>query len=116
MTKTITGTATLYNSVYPFQTSQLVGCVNTMILPLDKDRVIKTYYDRDFNLQMVYNAATQTMKECHKHIKINLRHKESREIVYDSSSLNIVNSPLLLYIIPYDSFGTLVTDNIGSYT
>jgi hypothetical protein len=44
-------------------------------------------------------------------VKINLLRKESRDIVYDSATQNIVNSPLLLYVIPYDSYGTQITDN-----
>ena len=46
MTKSIGVTVTTYNNVYSFQLSQTGVCVNGMILPLDKDRGIKTYYDR----------------------------------------------------------------------
>jgi hypothetical protein len=40
----------------------------------------------------------------------------SNVLFYDSATQNIVNSPLLLYVIPYDSYGTLITDNIASYS
>jgi hypothetical protein len=83
------------------------------ILPLDTDRGVKAYYDRVFTTNL---AVTGNGRESHMIVKINLLRKESRDIVYDSANQNIVNSPLLLYVIPYDSYGTLITDNITSYS
>ena len=56
------------------------------------------------------------LKECHKLVKIKIKSKKSSTIIFDSVSQNIVNSPLAMFIIPYDSYGTLVTDNVASYS
>ncbi len=37
-----------------------------------------------------------------------------RDIVFSSDSQIIANHPLLVYVIPYDSSGSLVSDNIAS--
>lgn len=118
MPKAIGGVITTKDNVFPFQLSQLGATGNTMILPLDRDRGIKPYYDRVHNLQVGFSYANgvNQNKECHKLVRISLRRKQSREIVYDSAAQNIVNSPLLLYVIPYDSWGTLITDRIASYS
>jgi hypothetical protein len=106
MPKSIGATITTRSNVYPFQLSQLGASGNTMILPLDTDRGVKAYYDRVFTTNL---AVTGNGRESHMLVKINLLRKESRDIVYDSATQNIVNSPLLLYVIPYDSYGTQIT-------
>jgi hypothetical protein len=58
-------------------------------------------------------AAHPANKEKHRVIKLWIKRKNSRKILYSTDG-NIVNSPLSLYIIPYDSYGTLVSDNIAS--
>ena len=118
MPKSIGATVTTSNNVDPFQSSQLGATGNRMITPLDKDRGVKAYYDRVFttNVGFSYDNINSRGLEVHKLVNIRLRRKNAREIIYDSAAQNIVNSPLLLYVIPYDSRGTLVTDNIASYS
>jgi len=53
--------------------------------------------------------------EGHKLIKIKLLRKDANVITFDSGAQNIVNNPLALYVIPYDSFGTLISDNVATY-
>ena len=116
--KTVNGTAVNSNNTYPFQLAQLGVTGNTMVLPLDSDRGFKAYYDKTFNLQTGYSAgltgSTPAGKECHKLVKIHLTRKSQSLVVYDSASQNITNNPLLMYILPYDSYGSLTTDNIAS--
>ena len=54
-------------------------------------------------------------KEAHKMVKIWFKHKNVLPIIYNTATDAIVNSPLLLYVIPYDSKDTLITDNITTY-
>jgi hypothetical protein len=116
MPKSIVGTVTTRDNVDPFQASQLGNNGNRMTRPIDTDRGVKAYYDRVFNVQLGNSFYSDGAgRECHKLVRISLRRKQSREVVYDSGAQNIVNSPLTLLIIPYDSFGSLVTDNIASY-
>ncbi len=115
MPKAIGNTVTDYQNVYPFETVNQGAVGNTMILPLDKDRGIKTYYDRTFNLNTGFSAIGSGGKESHMKKSLWIRRKASRPVVYNQGIAQIVNSPLLLYVIPYDSFGTLFTDNIASF-
>lgn len=86
-----------------------------MILPLNKDLGVKAYYDRVFSLRGNNTWNQPGQKEISKIIKIWIKRKRSGKIIYDQQQNTIINSPIALYIIPYDSFGTLATDNIASY-
>jgi hypothetical protein len=47
--------------------------------------------------------------------KLWIKKKNARDIVFDSTGSNqIVNNPIHVWVIPYDSYGTLTTDNIAS--
>ena len=83
-----------------------------MLQPIDTDSGIKTYYDKVIH---VAKQNSSTTRENKKTVQIWLKRAAGRAIVYDNSSANIVNNPLAMYVIPYDSFGTLITDNIASY-
>lgn len=116
MPKAIGGTVTAYNNVYPFQTVDQGAVGNHLMLPLDKDKGIKAYYDR---LHYVERGISQKNPggaglESHKTVSLWIKKKNSRPVIYSGGANVIVNSPLLLYVIPYDSFGTLITDNISS--
>jgi hypothetical protein len=65
--------------------------------------------------QATAGSITDTAKEAHSLVNIWLKRKDARPIVYNQGTNNIINIPLLLYIIPYDSYGTLITDNIAPY-
>ena len=118
--KSYNNITTTSSSILPFQFAQLGATGNVMCLPIDHDKGIKPYYDRTFNMQATMAAfsgsITGNSKEQHKLIKIKIRRKRASPIVYDSSTQLIVNSPLALYVFPYDSYGSLVTDNIASYS
>lgn len=121
--KIVTGTTVTYNSMYPFQPADLGTTNNQMILPLDKDRGVKAFYDKTFNLQLgTSNTEIPILgyvgKESHMTKKFWIKSK-GRPIQFDPAAgattiYTIVNNPLLVYVIPYDSFGTLKTDNIAS--
>jgi len=116
--KIVSGSTVTYNSMYPFQPADLGTTGNQMILPLDKDRGIKAFYDKTFNLQLgTSNVEVPILgyvgKELHMVKKFWIKSK-GRPIQYDQASATIVNNPLLVYVIPYDSYGTLKTDNIAS--
>jgi hypothetical protein len=116
--KTVNNTVVNSNNIYPFQLSQLGACGNTMLLPLDSDRGFKAYYDKTFNVNTGNSSAivsgAAVGKQSHKKISITLSRKSQSLVTYDTATQNITNNPLLMYILPYDSYGTLVTDNIAS--
>jgi len=116
MPKTIGGIATTNGNTYPFQTANLGANGNHILLPLDQDKGMKALYDRTFNVQTGDSWATNgsTLKEAHTLKKLWIKRKKSGPIVYDGAGQFIVNNPILVYLIPYDSYGTLTTDNIAS--
>jgi hypothetical protein len=119
MPKSIGTTHTTSNNVYIFQLSQTGATGNAMVLPVDHDKGIKPYYDRVHNLQLgysSYNGEAAGGKEGHKLVQLKIKRKRAGNIIFDSVSQDIVNSPLALFVIPYDSYGTVVTDNIASYS
>lgn len=122
--KNITGTTTTASNVYPFTDVNLGSGANQLILPLDKDRGIKPFYDKVFNLQLGTSNVTVPIlgyagKEAHMVKRFWIKSKGSRPISYDPASAigsigAILNNPLMVWVIPYDSYGTLKTDNIAS--
>lgn len=113
--KTIAGVAVTTTFVNFWDDTQLGAVGNKMLLKSDTDRGIKFLYDRVFNLQVgnCYNGTTY--KEGHMFKRFWIKSKKSRDIIYDSTNANaIVNNPIVMTVIPYDSYGTLTTDNIAS--
>jgi hypothetical protein len=116
LVKSVGNTLTNSNNVDPFQASQLGANGNRMCLPIDTDRGVKPYYDVIHNLQTGFSGNVEgAWADREYQIKIKLARKDAKRIVFDSGAQNIVNSPLALYVIPYDSRGTLVSDNVRSY-
>lgn len=98
------------------QAGSAVG--NYMILPIDKEKGIRVLYDKIVNLQTGMSgtiAATAANKECHACKKLWIKSKPGSKCVFESNGTqDIVNKPMAVYVIPYDSYGTLTTDNIAS--
>lgn len=111
MPKAVAGTTVSYNNTYPFQLANLGNNGNCMILPLDHDRGVKALYDRMISPNVGYAQD----KEVHFYKKIWIKRKRNNPIIFNGNSQDIVNRPLLLYVIPYDSYGTLITDKIASF-
>lgn len=90
---------------------------NAMCLPIDTEKGIRTLYDRTFNLQMGTSGTLLANKECHmvKRLFIKSKGGTGSTVKFESNiSQDIVNRPMAIYLIPYDSYGTLITDNIAS--
>jgi hypothetical protein len=79
------------------------------LCPLQHNR-IKAYYDRVH----VINNGSSSAKEKTKLLKLWSKRQFSGKILYESGTQAIANNPLSLYIIPYDTHGTLIRDIIAS--
>lgn len=116
--KAINGVVTLVDNVQPFETTlQLGNNGNKMLMNADKDRGIKFLYDRIHTFsQMTLYSASGPNKEKTKVVKLWIKSKKSRDIVYDSTgSSQIVNNPLCMWVIPYEQYSSAVTDTVASY-
>lgn len=103
------GALTTYSNLPLFNAAQLGNNGNKMTLPLDKDLGVKALYDRIYSIK-----GSEVNKEYHRFLKLWIKRKRSRPIVYNNAQQTIVNNPLAVYVIPYDAYGTLTTDNIAS--
>jgi len=117
--KAVNGVATTASSISdPFDQLQLGNTGNKLLLPLDKDRGIKALYDRVHTVpssMVSFVDGPGTKKERTKFLKLWFRNRKARDIVYDSTNSNqIVNNPILLWIIPYEQYGTAQTDTVAS--
>jgi len=101
-----------------------VGNGNNLIRRVNHDLGVKMLFDRLIRNEQGSNLVAnellqsdQNNKECHKVVDIWIRRKRSSKIIYNGAGAGatIVNKPVFLCVTPYDSFGTLVTDNIASY-
>ena len=59
------------------------------------------------------NVAPGSGKECHSVVNLYLKRRSSSKIHYDLTG-KISNKIFALYVVPYDSFGSLTTDNVAS--
>lgn len=88
---------------------------NYMTMPIDTEKGIKVLYDKVFRNELGNcNTGTGVMKECHLFKKLWIKRKRSNNIMFDTAGVEIINKPLNIYVIPYDSYGTLTTDNVAS--
>lgn len=94
---------------------------STIASVIDREKGIKVLYDRVISNEKGFSAyatgvgGDQDGREAHKLVKLWITRKRSKLIKYDSIG-NVLNNPLAVYVIPYDSYGTLQTDNIASCT
>lgn len=90
---------------------------NALLGRTNKDLGVKILYERyirNITPWGYINGPTQT-KECSRYKKIWIKRKRARPIVYNDTTQVIVNKPVFLCVVPYDVYGTLITDNLGSY-
>jgi len=113
----LVGTTVTTNVFDPFQIANSGVNGNNMIWPADKDEGVKFLYDKIHTISargtMLATAAVAGGKELTKMVKLWIKSK-GRKITYATFTQVIVNRPLAVYVIPYEQYSTLTTDNIGS--
>lgn len=97
----------------PFQIANSGTLGNNMLFPADANVGVKFLYDKIhvIGTGQVNNTAN---KEKSKLVRLWIKRKRSRDIVYGDTALDIINKPLAVYAIPYEQYSTLTTDNIAS--
>lgn len=101
----------------PLQLPNTGTCNNNILQHPDHDIGVRVLYDKTIsmsNQQWTAGNAGWAHKEFTKTIKLWIRRKRSRDIVFSTSAQEIVNKPLAVYVIPYEQYSTLETDNIAS--
>jgi len=115
--KVVGGAITTYQ-YNPFQIANQGIMNNNLLLPADKDKGVKFLYDRihTINPAMTEHQPNTGDKEKTKVVKLWIKRKRSRDIIFDTTSNDIVNKPLAVYAIPYEQYSTLQTANVASIT
>lgn len=98
----------------PFETPNLFGVNNALVLHPDTDKGVKFLYDRIVTMNTLWPSNAGTNKEFTKTVRLWIKRKRARDIVFDQNGLDIINKPLAVYVLPYEQFSTLQTDNIAS--
>lgn len=121
MPKSYNGIAVTSGSLDIGATFQNGANGNYITMPIDTEKGIKVLYDKVFRNEAGFSAVPSTTAlgdqnplECHIFKKLWIKRKRSNNIMFDTAGVEIVNKPLNIYVIPYDSYGTLTTDNIAS--
>lgn len=113
--KTVSNAIVTASSVDPFQGADLGGTGNKLLLNIDRDRGLKPYYDKIVRIPAGQkNTFVDSAKEQHTYLKLWIKRKRANKIIYDDVQQIIVNNPLLVWVIPYEQYSTLVTDNVAS--
>lgn len=116
--KIVDGTIMNGNNLDLFQASHHGSNGNTACGFIDSERGIRAYYDRIISIegrpgQRITALDTFSAAETHKFVKFVIKRKRARAITYDINGV-VNNNPIGIWVIPYDSWGTLQTDNVAS--
>jgi hypothetical protein len=109
------GSATASN----FDWRDSTGSGNSLLSWVKPDCGIKVLYDKIHRNESHFSAiptgvaGDQDGKEAHKMVKFYIKSPTGSKLMWDPLG-NMINKPICMYIIPYDSYGTLTTDNIAS--
>lgn len=101
----------------PLQLPNTGICNNNLLQTADHDVGVKVLYDRIISMNTqswTAGNAGWAHKEFTKCVKLWIKRKRARDIVFSTSAQEIVNKPLAVYVIPYEEYSTLETDNIAS--
>ena len=115
--KTYNGVTVTAGSIDIGRTFQTGTNGNYLTMPIDVEKGIKVLYDKVFRNELGISTVPLGLtggKECHIFKKLWIKRKRSSKIQWEPVGTEITNKPLAVYVIPYDSFGTLTTDNISS--
>lgn len=98
----------------PFQIANSGTLGNNMLFPADSNVGVKFLYDKIHRISNTQQWNGAGGKEMTKVVRLFIKRKRSRDIVYGDTALDIINKPLAVYAIPYEQYNTLTTDNIAS--
>lgn len=90
------------------------GSNDTIASITKADQGIKVYYDRVFTRQgQTLGAAAASNRKQRLFKKIWINPKGTKKIIFSDAN-QIVNNPLAVFVIPYDEYATLRTDNVAN--
>lgn len=88
---------------------------NYLCLPVDTTKGIKVLYDKVLKNEIGLSRGIDGQyRENHMFKKIWIKSKKGAKIKYTRQTQEIENKFMAMYVIPYDSYGTLTLDNIAS--
>lgn len=95
---------------------------NNMLTRMNTDLGVRAFIDRTYRNSLGTSFFAQQGVTSANPLESSLirrfyiRRKKASKIIYNQgANAMIVNKPVFLAVIPYDAYGTLVTDNVASY-
>lgn len=90
---------------------------NDTVIGMPKKEGVKVLYDRTYTMKTTPDRSVATEGDSRWWKKIYIRSKKGRKLAWSADGL-LVNKPVGIWLIPYDRFSTLRTDELGkcSYT
>lgn len=109
--RTINGTIVTAGNFDMFDTSGSNDCIASIV---KNDQGVKVYYDKIFRVQgNCLGASGTTNRKNRIFKKIFINPKGTKKIIYSAAN-TIVNNPLAVFVLPYDEYATLRTDNVAN--
>lgn len=114
-TKTVTGAITTYSTL-PFQVADQGSTGNKLLLPIDNEAGFRALYDKIVKPRTGWGwkGGTANSREFSMCLKLWIKRKGARQIVFDQDGAYITNNPIYVAVIPYEQYSTLTADNIAS--
>lgn len=98
-----------------FDIFQNTGTGNRLLLAADQDKGVKFLYDKIHRAPAGQRVTDNpAAKQATKYVKLWIKRKRANTIVFNQNLQQIVNSPIALYVIPYEEWDTFETDNIAN--
>lgn len=91
------------------------GCNDSIAAIVKNDQGVKVYYDKVFTCQhgLQYSVGADLNRKPRLFKKIWINPKGTKKIIYSAAN-TIVNNPLCVFVLPYDAYSTLRTDNVAN--
>lgn len=111
LNRVINGTGMTGGNFDMFDTNGSNDCIASMI---KNDSGVKVYYDKVFVVQgnCLGPSGPQNRKN-RMFKKLFINPKGSKKIIFSAAN-TIINNPLAVFVLPYDEYATLRTDNVAN--
>ena len=91
------------------------GANDSIASIIKNDQGIKVYYGKTFTVQGCVQSSVgiDANRKLRLFKKLFINPKGTKKIVYSAAN-TIVNNPLAVFVLPYDAYATLRTDNVSN--
>jgi hypothetical protein len=91
------------------------GANDSIASIVKNDQGVKVYYDKTFTVQgsTQWSVGADSTRKLRLFKKLFINPKGTKKIIYSAAN-QIVNNPLAVFVLPYDAYASLRTDNVAN--